>query len=379
MELDKPSRASLSTLVKNHDENKTYILVKFSESFSNAIQEYSAAQNNNITNKYSLNNINKHHHHASSKHHPTTKEPTIRFQGTRGAIQFPDGKKYDFSLESSDNPVECIKQTKTRWETVGKMACCLQVKGKDDVYQMTRTKLKAAEQEKRKYCAKLLGSPEHNNSISNNNKKRTKLLNNCNSSSKQPPFVPPPVAPQTQLLSPSSQQHHHHHQQHQQQQQQHQKIPSKHQHKHHQKHHKPPAPPPQPPSSVTNSSDNQYPDIVDVKQFKKYRVEFDKNFQEYQSLHNYLQRIEERFKNLRKLLKQSPEGSPAWESAKDQIFTEYDRFKKDVNFHIARNDYKQLCNKLAHIKEKILQYKQRKKDMPVLKQQQQPEASKRKR
>lgn len=412
MELDKPSWANRTTLVKNHDENKTYILVKLSESFSNAIQEYSAAQNNNTNTsndhhypyhqKYNNNIKTKHHNHPNNQNlisnSSNNKEPTIRFQGTRGAIKFPDGKCYDFSLEQSDNSVECIRQTKTRWETVGKMSYCLQVKGKDDVYQMTKTKLKAAEQEKRKYCAKLLGSPEHNNSISNNNKK-TKLLNNSNSiPNKQPllapaptPLIPPPSSNNTLQTQPSSQNHnnthHHNHNNHKQ-----------HNHNNHHNHHQPSPPPPpplpqnnilqQPPSSVTTTNNNnttnnnvnalppagpqnKYPDIMDAKQLKKYKAEFDKDFQEYQNLHGYLHRIEERFRKLRELLKQSVEGSPEWESAKEQIFNEYERVKSDSNFHIARREYKQLRNKLAHIKGKIFQFKQRKKDLPVLKQQQQ--------
>lgn len=220
-------KKAATTLLKNHDENKTYILVKLSESFSNAIQEYSA--------------------------------PTIKFHGPQGAVKFPNGKSYDFSLEQSDNSVECIKQTgkNIRWESVGKIACCLHVKGKDDVYQRTRTKMEAAEQEKRRYCTKLLNSPE-----------------------------------QTQL--------------------------------------------------------------------KKYKADFDKDFQEYQHLHGYLHKIEERFKKLRELLKQSAEGSPEWESAKEQIFKEYDNIKGDISFHRARSKYKQLYNKLAHIKEKIFQFKRQK-------------------
>lgn len=284
MEVNRPSWGS--TLVKNRDQNKTYILVKLSESFSNAIQEYSAGQNNQTkTNQF-----------ISANNNRQIEAPTIKFHGTRGAIRFPNGKSYDFSLEQSDNSVECIKQTKNKWESVGKMACCLHVKGKDDAYQRTRTKMEAAEQEKRKYCTKLLGSPKQNNS--NPTTKPTKLLD-TNSSS---------------LLS----------------------------------------------SSSSSSSLKMYPDITDVKQLKRYKADFDKDFKEYKSLHCYLHRIEERFRKLRDSLKQSAEGSPEWELAKEQIFNEYERVKGDSNFHRARSKYKQLYNKLGHIKKKIFQYKRQK-------------------
>lgn len=254
-----------TTLLKNHDENKTYILVKLSESFSNAIQEYSA--------------------------------PTIKFHGPRGAVRFPNGKSYDFSLEQIDNSVECIKQTNsnTRWESVGKIACCLHVKGKDDVYQRTRTKMEAAEQEKRRYCTKLLGSSDENNT------------NNSSSSGSGGGGGGGGTG-------------------------------------------------------TGNRYNNNKSSYADDKQLKKYKADFDKDFQEYQNLHGYLHRIEERFRKLRELLEQSVEGSPEWESAKEQIFNEYERVKGDNNFHRSRSKYKQLYKKLAHIKEKIFQCKKQKRN-----------------
>lgn len=371
-----------STLVKKHDENKTYILVKLSESFSNAIQEYSA--------------------------------PTIKFHGSRGAIKFQNGKSYDFSLEQSDNSVECIKQIENRWESVGKMACCLHVKGKDDVYQRTRTKMEAAEQEKRKYCTKLLGSPEHQNNSSTNSANNSIMKATTNHSAN----------------NSTTTNHNHHHQNH------------NHNNNHHHHHNRSSRlfDAPQSvksfsslstssslgassnvgstaishtnahnaynsnnynnsnsaatdikssllsssssssasstsssssaaPATSTSSNNNnnyvnlsKYPDITDVKQLKRYKAEFDKDYKEYQNLHGYLHRIEEKFKKLKELLKQSVEGSPEWESTKEEIFNEYERVKGDSNFHRARSKYKQLYNKLAHIKEKIFQFKREHRD-----------------
>lgn len=125
-------------------------------------------------------------------------------------------------------------------------------------------------------------------------------------------------------------------------------------------------------NNITNSNNNninnnnnyanlsKYPNITNDKQLKKYKADFDKDFEEYQHLHGYLHTIEEKFKILKELLKQSAEGSPEWESAKEQIFNEYERVKGDSNFHKARSKYKLLRNKLAHIKEKIFQYKRQK-------------------
>lgn len=102
---------------------------------------------------------------------------------------------------------------------------------------------------------------------------------------------------------------------------------------------------------------SRYPDITDVKQLKKYKADFDNDFIKYQRLHGYLQTIEEKFKKLREMLKQSVEGSPEWELAKEQIFNEYERTKGNSEFHQKRVEYKQLYAKLAHIKEKIFQFK----------------------
>jgi hypothetical protein len=356
-----------STLVKNHDENKTYILVKLSESCSNAIQEYS--------------------------------EPKIKFHGTRGAIKFPNGKSYDFSLEQSDNTVECIRQTKNRWEAVGKVACCLHVKGKDDVYQRTRTKMEAAEQEKRKYCTKLLGSPDSETTTTTaaastklaliNNSSSTTSYYSSSSSSNYPTHNTNHLATSRASKSHSDTSANH-------------KSSST-----------------LAPDSILNSSSlaatvqattvaadikssllssissassssssassssaapatiatsnnnnnnnsqfslSRYPDITDVKQMQRYKAEFDKDFKEYQHLHGYLHRIEERFRKLRDTLEQRVEGSQEWESAKEEIFNEYERIKGDSNFHKKRSRYKQLHSKLAHIKEKIFQFKREHKD-----------------
>lgn len=303
MDVDRTTRHS--TLIKNHREDKTYILVKLSESLSNAIQEYS--------------------------------KPTIRFQGSHGAIKFPNGKNYDFSLEQKDRDVECIRQTKNRWESVGKVACCLHVKGKDDVYQRTRTKMAAAEKEKRKYCTKLLSSPNSKtpatkaptiatvgglNGRTTEAKSSFSLFSSSSSSSSSSASSSSSSARASTSTTATTMNH-----------------------------------------SIIFLS--KYPDITDVNQLKRYKADFDRDYQEYQQLHSYLQRIEDIFRQLQKTLKQSVEGSPEWESAKEEIFNQYERFKHDNNFHRARSKYKQLYDKLAHIKGKILQFKRDNRDKCV--------------
>lgn len=95
---------------------------------------------------------------------------------------------------------------------------------------------------------------------------------------------------------------------------------------------------------------------------KRYKAEFDKDFKEYQQLHGYLHRIEERFRKLRDKLEQRVEGTQEWESVKEEIFNEYERIKGDSNFHKKRSKYKQLFSKLAHIKEKIFQFNREHRD-----------------
>lgn len=392
----------ISTLVKNHDENKTFILVKLSESFSNAIQEYSAAQQqqhqqqhqqqyqqHHQKQQHQQQHLSHHQQHQQHKHqhqhnnssfkssssssltsypppkhtlsssktlnnkrpklqhsvndststlsnysnisnqnnsHNNNVAPTIKFRqdGARGTIKFPNGKCYDFSLEQSDNSVECIKQTKKKWESVGKMACCLHVKGKDDVYQRTRTKMEAAEQEKRKYCTKLLDNNSKSNNSSSINMNNNSSSNNNNTNTNNNNNIINNISSNNINNNIST-------------------------------------------NNNSNNNNNhvnlsKYPDITDVKQLKKYKADFDKDYEEYQNLHGYLHRIEERFKKLRESLEQSVVGSPEWESAKEHIFDEYERVKSDSNFHRARSKYKQLYNKLAHIKKKIFQFKRQQKD-----------------
>lgn len=419
MDVDRPCWGS--TLVKNHEENKTFILVKLSESFSNAIQEYSAQTNlggsgishnsNNSQNHLNLNGgsslqVNNHHNNKRAKLHHNNivndsgsnsnnnhainrcdAAPTIKFQGTRGAIRFPNGKSYDFSLEQSDNTVECIRQTKNKWESVGKMACCLHVKGKDDVYQRTRTKMEAAEQEKRKYCTKLLGSPEHNTTTTATSSitKTTKLLENNKSSLLLSSSSSNTNNPNNHNHSHNNHNHNHssnhnHNKLHQnnnhnQNSQNHNNYNQNNNHSQNNHH-----------SQNNNHSNNlhttnknnhnnnigntnsqtivsRYPDITDDEQMKKYKADFEREFKEYQNLHGYLRKIEDRFRKFKESLKQSVEGSPEWESIRDQTYREFDRLKSDSQFHKVRSKYRQLTINLAHIKKKIKEREQRDKEL----------------
>lgn len=350
-----------STLVKNYDEKKTYYLVKLSESFSNTIQEYSAAQqkkakssnhNHHNNNSSDYDQLNKYYQYSlealsiplvnanvaaknGTSNNVTREVPTIQFHGSYGAIKFPNGKCYDFSLEKSANTVECIRQTKNKWETVGKTTRCLHVKGKDDVYQRTRTKMEAAEQEKRKNCTKLI---EENKKGASGTKNPSSLI------------VTPAISNHNKIHKTNSSY----------------------------KSHRSTFNLATNTSSTNNYSNNnnvsasgnlhhnldlsEYPEITNVEQLKKYKAEFDKDYQDYQHLHGYLHTIEERFSKLRETLKQSAEGSQGWESARKQIISEYERTKSDSNFHKARSKYKQLYSKLTHIKDRIFKFKHQNRD-----------------
>uniref|UniRef100_A0A6G1SPF6 RNA polymerase II elongation factor ELL n=1 Tax=Aceria tosichella TaxID=561515 RepID=A0A6G1SPF6_9ACAR len=288
---------------------------------------------------------------------------------------------------------------KNRWEAVGKVACCLHVKGKDDVYQRTRTKMEAAEQEKRKYCTKLLGSPDSESTTTTTAAvSKSATANNSSSASSYYSSSSSNYSTHANHLATSR---------------------ASKSHLDTSANHKSSSSSTLAPDSILNSSSlaatvqattvatdikssllasissasssssstssssaapatiatsnngnnansqfnlSKYPDITDVKQMKRYKAEFDKDFEEYQHLHGYLQRIEERFRKLRDTLEQRVEGSQDWESAKEEIFNEYERIKGDSNFHKKRSKYKQLHSKLAHIKEKIFQFKREHRD-----------------
>lgn len=353
-------------LIKLSYDNNTYILVRLSISLADAIQQYTNAHQNSLP------------------------DPTIIFQGNRGAIRFPNGKNYDFSLEQSENPYECIKQKGKSWEAIGKMTCCMQVKGKDDVYQRTKTRMAAVEKERRKNCTKLLAangdeeeqqlddylSTANSNSNPNSNSNSNSNSNanvNTNANANSNVNFNSKSNSTTIITSGRSNNIHSHNHNNKHNSNTNNNINNNnhsdnnnHNNSNHNINNN---------KSHTNASEfdninnnhnnkthmntSEFDNINNNHNNKVHTStsEFDKIYVEYHKLHTYLQGIESRFRNLEHRFKQAIPGSKEYELLKRETFREYDRMNSDKKFHNARARHKSLHAKLTSIKEKILQHR----------------------
>lgn len=127
----------------NFNENKELIFVKLTDSAFRAIEEY-------------LRNRNK-----------CTKTPTIQFLGNEGHLSFPSSQSargeagFNFSLssiadiEGPQGSFECIQQTSSRClESIGALSCKLRIHANEDVYEATRHKMAAVEEQHKKNCTR---------------------------------------------------------------------------------------------------------------------------------------------------------------------------------------------------------------------------------
>lgn len=131
---------------KGHlNENKTRILVKFTDSALRAVDE-----------------------HLNSRS-GSGKFPTIQFNGNQGCIAFPslqssNGEhsfKFRISstsdIEGPQGSFECIQQTGSRsLESLGSLQYKMHIEANDDVYAVTRQKMAVAEEESKKNCTKII-------------------------------------------------------------------------------------------------------------------------------------------------------------------------------------------------------------------------------
>lgn len=127
----------------NFNENKELIFVKLTDSAYRAIEEY-------------LRNRSK-----------CSKTPTIQFLGNEGHLCFPSSQSargeagFNFSLSSNadiegpQGSFECIQQTSSRClESVGALQCKLRIHANEDVYEATRHRMAAVEEQHKKNCTR---------------------------------------------------------------------------------------------------------------------------------------------------------------------------------------------------------------------------------
>lgn len=115
---------------------------------------------------------------------------------------------------------------------------------------------------------------------------------------------------------------------------------------------------PREPSRATNKEDFtiSFTTITNPEQRKRYKAEFNRDYNRYMSLHSSLEKVSRRFTQLENQLKQEHETSPAHKRLKSKIVQEYAMNKKDSKYVKAREEFQYLHEKLAHIKKLVHAY-----------------------
>lgn len=100
----------------------------------------------------------------------------------------------------------------------------------------------------------------------------------------------------------------------------------------------------------------EYTKIESGEQRRQYKADFNKDYREYQTLHQMVERVSQHFEQLEKRLRQEKEGSDAYKRIKDQIVQEYFANKKDAKLNESKKRFQYLHEKLSHIKKLVQEY-----------------------
>uniref|UniRef100_A0A023F1T6 Putative rna polymerase ii elongation factor n=1 Tax=Triatoma infestans TaxID=30076 RepID=A0A023F1T6_TRIIF len=119
-----------------------------------------------------------------------------------------------------------------------------------------------------------------------------------------------------------------------------------------------PPPPPQPAKYPPDYPKYliDYTTIKDVDQRRKYKEDFNANYNEYRQLHSVVEKVSRRFSQLDERLKREERGSEGWQRIKDQILKEYSENKKNTKHQDAKRRFQYLHDKLSHIKRLVIEY-----------------------
>ncbi|XP_015121232.1 RNA polymerase II elongation factor Ell [Diachasma alloeum] len=129
----------------NFHENKSLIFVKLTDSAQRAIEDF-------------LKNRNK-----------TSQNPTIQFSGNEGQLSFPSSQSshgsagFTFTLsgnqdmEGPQGSFECIQQAGHRsLQNLGALPCKMRIQANDDVYEATRHRMAAVDQNNKTKCTRVI-------------------------------------------------------------------------------------------------------------------------------------------------------------------------------------------------------------------------------
>ncbi|XP_049544078.1 RNA polymerase II elongation factor Ell isoform X3 [Anopheles darlingi] len=148
-----------------NDENKELIFVKLTDSALRAIEEFQRTQ---------------------AKLGSSSGNPSIQFlQNGQGCLSFPSGgnnvQKFNFSITDFDTgSIECIQQTQGQLQNMGHIPHKMRIHANDDVYEATRNRFTAAEENQKNKCTREI--KPNQNEIGRKGKLKTPNFRNIPSS-----------------------------------------------------------------------------------------------------------------------------------------------------------------------------------------------------
>lgn len=108
--------------------------------------------------------------------------------------------------------------------------------------------------------------------------------------------------------------------------------------------------------SLKDDFSDQFTRITTVEQRRKYKTEFDNDFQEYRRLHEIVERVSRKFAQLEEDLQHQRNNERRYKEIQRQIIKEYDESIKDNRFQETKQRFNYLHSKLSHIKHLVHDY-----------------------
>lgn len=108
--------------------------------------------------------------------------------------------------------------------------------------------------------------------------------------------------------------------------------------------------------TVKDDFSDQFTRITSVEQRRKYKTEFDNDFQEYRRLHEIVERVTRKFAQLEENLQHERRNERRYKEIQRQILKEYDESIKDIKFQETKQRFNYLHSKLSHIKHLVHDY-----------------------
>ncbi|KAK3870404.1 hypothetical protein Pcinc_012676 [Petrolisthes cinctipes] len=99
-----------------------------------------------------------------------------------------------------------------------------------------------------------------------------------------------------------------------------------------------------------------YCNIDSVETRSQYKADFNKQYEEYLRLHNFIEEHMKQFTELEERLKSETQGSEEYNTIRAQMIKKYEATQQDCNYQQKKKRYNYLFEKLAHIKKLVREY-----------------------